>query len=264
MSELSNLLRQRLGVQNIAENNGAVVHPDADTLTAYSEQLLPAPERQQVLNHLIACAECREVLALSQIEAPAAGGQTVLKPAPVSLWRRLLSPTFAVAGVIAGSALIAVLVLQAPHKVGQQQANSEFRVAPSSDQKPAEEAKSAVPAQPESAPQSQPSLALRGQERNSATRSTTLAAVTTLGATPQPNKIVTSKPLAPPPPTMLTADVTKQDFFNNAVFETSNEGVVADGNAYPSPPNPQGQAYETLLKGNAPRGFADIPQNATQ
>src|SRR4029077_9354150 len=106
MPELSNLLRQRLG----AAENGAPVHPDADTLTAYVEQLLPATERQQVLTHLSACGHCREVLALSQPELPELAAQTVIQPAPVSRWRRLFTPAFGLAASVAAMAVIAVVV----------------------------------------------------------------------------------------------------------------------------------------------------------
>ena len=43
----------------------AVDHPDADVLTAFTERALPERERSQVLKHLAACAECREVIALA-------------------------------------------------------------------------------------------------------------------------------------------------------------------------------------------------------
>jgi hypothetical protein len=43
----------------------AVDHPDADVLTAFTEQSLPERERAQVLEHLARCVDCRDVLALS-------------------------------------------------------------------------------------------------------------------------------------------------------------------------------------------------------
>lgn len=43
----------------------AVDHPDADLLTAFAERALTERERNQVLGHLAACAECREVVALA-------------------------------------------------------------------------------------------------------------------------------------------------------------------------------------------------------
>ncbi len=40
-------------------------HPDADQLSAFIEQALPAHERRQVLAHLAVCPGCREIVALS-------------------------------------------------------------------------------------------------------------------------------------------------------------------------------------------------------
>src|SRR5437868_14433181 len=106
MPELSNLLRQRLaGTENgpapvhpeATTHPEATVHPDADTLTAYVEQLLTAAERKTVIAHLSVCEPCREVVVLSQSELPGLATQTVLVPAPVSRWRRLLRPAFGLA-----------------------------------------------------------------------------------------------------------------------------------------------------------------------
>jgi hypothetical protein len=48
-------------------------HPDADEISAFVEQALPTHEREHVLDHLAACAECREIVALSlpEVEEPA-------------------------------------------------------------------------------------------------------------------------------------------------------------------------------------------------
>ncbi len=52
--------------------SGQHSHPDADQLSAFVEQALPAHEREQVLAHLAVCADCRETVALSlpYLEAP--------------------------------------------------------------------------------------------------------------------------------------------------------------------------------------------------
>ncbi|WP_348263319.1 zf-HC2 domain-containing protein [Telmatobacter sp. DSM 110680] len=42
------------------------MHPDAESLTAFAEQLLPAPERDQILAHMATCSRCREVVFLAQ------------------------------------------------------------------------------------------------------------------------------------------------------------------------------------------------------
>jgi hypothetical protein len=47
------------------------MHPDADTLTAFVEQLLPVDEREQVLAHMSTCTRCREVAFLAQHAAEA-------------------------------------------------------------------------------------------------------------------------------------------------------------------------------------------------
>lgn len=42
------------------------MHPDAESLTAFAEQLLPAAESDQILAHMATCSRCREVAFLSQ------------------------------------------------------------------------------------------------------------------------------------------------------------------------------------------------------
>jgi hypothetical protein len=42
-----------------------VEHPDADLLTAFAEQSLPARERELVLKHVAGCSDCRDVIALA-------------------------------------------------------------------------------------------------------------------------------------------------------------------------------------------------------
>ena len=83
----------------------ATVHPEADLLTAFVEQALSQPERQQVLQHLSVCGDCREVIALSlpQIEvAPAVAAQP-----SKSLWTNWLVVRWAAAAaavaVVAGT-----------------------------------------------------------------------------------------------------------------------------------------------------------------
>src|ERR1017187_7214168 len=40
-------------------------HPDADMLTAFAEQSLAGDERARVMEHLAACGDCRDVIALA-------------------------------------------------------------------------------------------------------------------------------------------------------------------------------------------------------
>ena len=61
MQNVPKIVRARLQRQKPA----AEPHPDADLLTAFAENSLPARERDHVLEHLARCGDCREVVALA-------------------------------------------------------------------------------------------------------------------------------------------------------------------------------------------------------
>ena len=271
MPELSNLLRQRLAG---TENGPAPVHPDADTLTAYVEKSLSATERQAVIAHLSACGPCREVVVLSQSELPELATQTVLAPAPVSPWRRLLRPAFGLAASVAAMAIIAVLVLQLPQKSTQPSASlsnketQQAKATPAADQAVAtEEPKAAVPAPnvstlSESAARTdldRKANEARAQMKHEEPARAKMTA--TLGAAPS---------MAPPPPPArvpgLTAGLQRKDFVNTDFFATNNADVVLDGQSkkdFPSAPQPQTAGAGKLFSANTKiTGFSDIPTNA--
>jgi hypothetical protein len=89
MPELSTLLRQRLR----ATEDRNPQHPDPDTLNAYMEELLSSGERDQVLQHLSICSQCREVISLAlpevmptvsaEVQTP---GSTVTGISPLRRW----------------------------------------------------------------------------------------------------------------------------------------------------------------------------------
>jgi hypothetical protein len=106
MTELPNIVRERLKTQAVSD------HPDADVLTAFSEQLLPAPERAQVMTHLATCVDCREVLALAlpQVEV-----QSRVAPAPAHVsW--LSAPLVRWASLAACLVVVGAAVLLREHK----------------------------------------------------------------------------------------------------------------------------------------------------
>src|SRR5713101_1561452 len=147
MSALSNIVRLRL-----ASRETSVVHPDADTLTAYLEQLLPGPERNQVLEHLARCGQCREVMALSLTEQPVSGEAALVATLPSSGRRwRFWTPAFGLAASLASLAIIAAVIIELPKKSVQ-----EARQNPASHSAPSaasgNTAPPATPAQPEAAP----------------------------------------------------------------------------------------------------------------
>ncbi len=79
-------------------------HPDADSLNAFVEGVLPEHERLQCLAHLADCDRCREVVYLAQDPQPIPAAA----PNPAPVWR----PWFAPIPVL-GAAVAACLVVAA-------------------------------------------------------------------------------------------------------------------------------------------------------
>jgi Photosynthesis system II assembly factor YCF48/Putative zinc-finger len=257
MTELSNLLRHRLGAQQDALGE----HPDADLLTAFAERSLPLAERQQMLKHLSACADCREVLALSQSAVLLPETQAVLTPAAVPFWRRLFTPAFGLAGSIAAIAVVAVLVLEHPQQREVRPSSSQEAKASASIPDQDTASKNAPAAQP--APQEQAGTArsIAGLEAAKARNERVVASGQADLAGSISSKVAAQRNAAAPQP-VLTAGVRKKDFLNNAFFETSEADVAAGGQ--PSAPPPQGYSSDATFKASVPGQitiFSDIPAN---
>ena len=62
--KIPRIIRERL---QTATAVNATEHPEANLLSAFSENLLRADERDQVLQHLATCAACRQVVALAAV-----------------------------------------------------------------------------------------------------------------------------------------------------------------------------------------------------
>ena len=71
MPEVPKIVHHRLRTTTPAQDALLQTHPEADVLTAFAEQALPAPERDGVLQHLALCADCRDVVALALPEVDA-------------------------------------------------------------------------------------------------------------------------------------------------------------------------------------------------
>jgi hypothetical protein len=80
-------------------------HPDPDLLTAFAEQSLPAREREQLMEHLARCGDCRDVLALALPETEIAP-LPPLKSSPAG-WLRW--PTLRWGAVAAGVLAVTML-----------------------------------------------------------------------------------------------------------------------------------------------------------
>lgn len=100
-------------LKRLREKTPAGAHPDADLLTAFAEKSLLESERARVMEHLAACGDCRDVLALALPE-------TEIEVSPVSVtpvrtgWLAL--PILRWGALAAGlAAVISVGVLQYSH-----------------------------------------------------------------------------------------------------------------------------------------------------
>ena len=129
-------------------------HPDAESLSAFSEQALGERERAEVLAHLAVCRRCRQVVALAS-EAADAGEVIVAAPprktiAPNAWWKQwwlVWVPTAVVAAFAAAS--ISVYIEQADRhernfKIAEQ--NPTPGATPPSTPAPTEQAKVEPPA----------------------------------------------------------------------------------------------------------------------
>ena len=175
MSEIPKIARARLEQQA-----GAGSHPDADQMTAFLERSLGAREREQVLEHLSRCAECREVVAVA---LPPEEAARATQPAHEFRWFEWQTLRWA---AVAATFVIAVtLVFQSyretPEKYSGETAQNRPLAATTPAAAPAEAAKPAAPAradeiQPrqeagavkEKAPSSSTVAALRDQETEAA------------------------------------------------------------------------------------------------
>lgn len=135
MPEFSKLLRQRLATGTPADS-----HPDADTLTAFAEKLLPLGEQNRVLQHIAFCSHCREVIVLSQGALPAELPVAAARPSVATsarTGRRLWAPLFGLAASTAALAVVAVLIVRTPSQhagsaatIVNQETKQEANVAP--------------------------------------------------------------------------------------------------------------------------------------
>src|ERR1700689_2598185 len=80
-------------------------HPDADLLTAFSEQSLAGSERDHIVGHLASCGDCREIISLAL--PPQVDLQPVAHSSGWFPWPLLRGSAFRWAAVAASLVLIA-------------------------------------------------------------------------------------------------------------------------------------------------------------
>ncbi|MGB8130997.1 MAG: YCF48-related protein [Candidatus Angelobacter sp.] len=278
MPELPNLLRQRLAVTGPGETQA---HPDADTLTAYMEQSLPAAEGETVVAHLAVCEPCREVVALSQALMIQPDTQTVLTSARVPRWRRMVTPVFGMAASVAAMAVIAFMVIQLPQRHPQQshsattnnpanlpisQPAQETQQAKATvgDQAAPVESKAAAPTQEADARLSsaQSDLATSANETHAKLEDSARARAAKSLA-----PVLTSAGATAAKAPVLIAALPKKDYVNTNFFNSNGPDKImaeSQGNNLPPAPLPQLGVTNTAFNtaNNKITIFADLPTNA--
>jgi Photosynthesis system II assembly factor YCF48/Putative zinc-finger len=265
MPELSQLVRQRLASRGIAGD-----HPDADLLTAYAEQLLPAAERKQVLEHIAACGTCREVVALS-LPVRAESGPVPALATPRRAWR--WRPALGLAASLAMLAVVTTLIVELPRKPAtfESAKQSPAPVNPT-------EANSlkAVPqnAQPESAgatnepraaaPRAtEPGIASGAPAASRGPVGVNAGSVSREAPAPPPSPVRTDAVSTSSSPAVANARLRERDYVNKQMFVAGQAGNDVAANtveipAAPLPRLPQSQ-FPPPLSSNAPLTFAGLP-----
>jgi hypothetical protein len=114
MQNVPQFVLKRLQEKVVADS-----HPDADLLTAFTEQSLAKGERALVLEHLAACGDCRDVVALVLPEAERVSAVTSVVPA--RNWLRW--PSFGWGALAAGVIVVASTgVMEYSHRNQEQTA----------------------------------------------------------------------------------------------------------------------------------------------
>ena len=188
------------GNRQLASDDRQFRHPDANLLAAFLERRLTERERTQVLTHLAACVECREIVALtlpSEAQAAEPAGLPVRSGwsvRPVLGWGALAA---------ALGAVVVVAVLRQPSRSRVQTASNNV-----SHTVAANVSETARQSQQPLAPQLTSSAATRRTKRKSLESAGEVAKLQTPAATPQARQVVTLsagvEQTAPAPRTRLT------------------------------------------------------------
>jgi len=86
------------------------IHPDADSLSAFAEGVLPEHERLACLAHLAECAHCRQIVYLAQDALPEPAPASVANE-PVRWWKGWFAPIPALSAAAVLCALVLSIVL---------------------------------------------------------------------------------------------------------------------------------------------------------
>jgi len=126
------------------------LHPDAESLNAFMEQALPAPERAEVLEHIAGCSRCRQIVYLAQEAVEEAEASVTIPPAPARAepwyrkwslhWQMAWVPAAAIAMVVAVAVVVHLRHLPGGGEVAKATLPAQIAEQPSIPEKPAPKA----------------------------------------------------------------------------------------------------------------------------
>jgi hypothetical protein len=179
---LNNILKQRLAAQQTAQSE----HPSADTLAAFAEQNLRVAQREAVLRHLAACADCRQAVMLATSEVP--GKQTAAGP--------FRTPVFQFPAAMRWASLAAALAVAVGVGLLVNEHESATRQAASQQTVPSVSASPSAPPAQEAA---KPELQTKNLEaKNEVLRASPASTPTTLNEKKKLNLATSRDRLSPP------------------------------------------------------------------
>lgn len=218
------LLLRRLG-----RRDGATVpdtdHLDADELSAYAENALPAAARARYTAHLAECSRCRElVVQLSSAAGVVVATDTVSVSKP-SVWRTFLASLFTPMVLRYAAPALGLIVVAAIGFVvlRRQQGSAKFDTQVAQNEQPA------------ARPTAQPS----GTSYDSITRAVSASSPEELQkqAANKPSPVYPSAPNSAPVVSSVDADVSKDKASDKAAQAQSKpEEQTASANEAPPPP----------------------------
>jgi len=204
------------------------MHPDAETLSAFTEQALSSKERGEVLAHLAVCGRCRQVVTLAHEAAGTEVAAPRHKAVRRSAWWRSWGLALVPAAAFAATAVIAFYIHERAiertaevAKLEHQQTNEKASMPPQAQPQPETQAAPPAPATPVDA-QAKPDAPTkpREKERPGETRREPSAV---------PNEIAAAPPAAPAPEALNRPASEREEYRRPASAEI--HGEMADAPA---------------------------------
>jgi hypothetical protein len=220
MSEVPKIVYDRLRTAPPESDPVAKAHPDANLLTAFAEQSISALEREDVLHHLALCGDCRETVHIAWegagldstpvsvlVESAPVRPTSIPLTAKKNWWPGLAWPNLGWAGLAAGIALAASLLVLHPGKQNQAAPSATSRPANDNMSPAAESQVASSSSNPSTAisesdkPQSpaRPNLSLSGKEKQTSSHFATRSAQAKSRAnSPRSDEVLMARNDAPP------------------------------------------------------------------